>query len=394
MSITTYLFGIDLRARSSVVNKTFDTKALDKIIKQTVAAVERGKSQIFEIYEAARGEMDNIAKDVYAIKQQAVAIICKVDELERRERRSRLRLMEVSRNFHIYSEQNVKTAYEEASQLQVELAVAREQEQNMRRQRNDLEQRLKILKETVSKAESLATLVGSALTVMGTQMENVLVQVESMQQRQLFGAKIIKAQEEERKRVAREIHDGPAQTMANIVFRAEVCERLIETDLSRSKTELRDLREQVRCCIKEVRKIIFDLRPMTLDDLGLVPTIRRTLDTLRDRTGMSVDLRVMGEEKRLDSHVEVSFFRIIQEALTNVEKHARASSVVVRIEFMAKTASAIIEDNGIGFDTAANVGGESFGLMGMWERMSLLNGEINLTSKKGQGTRLAVKVPL
>lgn len=376
------------------MNKTFDTKALDKIIKQTIAAVERGKSQIFEIYEAARGEMDNIAKDVYAIKQQAAVIICKVDELERKERRSRLRLMEVSRNFHIYSEQDVKTAYEEASQLQVELAVAREQEQNMRRQRNDLEQRLKVLKETVAKAESLATLVGSALTVMGTQMENVLVHVESMQQRQLFGAKIIKAQEEERKRVAREIHDGPAQTMANIVFRAEVCERLIESDLSRSKTELRDLREQVRCCIKEVRKIIFDLRPMTLDDLGLVPTIRRTLDTLRDRTGMSVDLRVIGEEKRLDSHVEISFFRIIQEALTNVEKHARASSVIVRIEFMAKTASAIIEDNGIGFDTAANVGGESFGLMGMWERMSLLNGEINLTSKKGQGTRLVVKVPL
>jgi len=133
---------------------------------------------------------------------------------------------------------------------------------------------------------------------------------------------------------------------------------------------------------------------MTLDDLGLVPTIRRTLDTLRDRTGISVDLRVMGEEKRLDSHVEISFFRIIQEALTNVEKHAKASSVIVRIEFMAKTASAIIEDNGVGFDTAENVGSESFGLMGMWERMSLLNGEINLSSKKGQGTRIAVKVPL
>jgi len=376
------------------VNKTIDTKALDKIIKQTVAAVERGKSQIFEIYEAARGEMDNIAKDVYAMKQQAAAIICKVDELERKVRRSRLRLMEVSRNFHIYCEQDVKTAYEEASQLQVDLAVAREQEQNMRRQRNDLEHRLKVLKETVAKAESLATLVGSALAAMGTQMENVLVQVESMQQRQLFGAKIIKAQEEERRRVAREIHDGPAQTMANIVFRAEVCERLIETDLTRSKAELKDLREQVRFCIKEVRKIIFDLRPMTLDDLGLVPTIRRTLDTLRDRTGISVDLRVMGEEKRLDSHVEISFFRIIQEALTNVEKHAKASSVIVRIEFMTKTASAIIEDNGVGFDTAENVGSESFGLMGMWERMSLLNGEINLSSKKGQGTRIAVKVPL
>jgi two-component system sensor histidine kinase DegS len=229
---------------------------------------------------------------------------------------------------------------------------------------------------------------------MGTQMEHVLVHVESMQQRQLFGAKIIKAQEEERRRVAREIHDGPAQTMANIVFRAEVCERLIETDLGRSKTELQDLREQVRFCLKEVRKIIFDLRPMTLDDLGLVPTIRRTLDTLKERTGVAVDLRVIGEDKRLDSHVEISFFRIIQEALTNIEKHAKASSVIVRIEFMLKAVSAVVEDDGEGFDTAESVGSESFGLMGMWERMSLLNGEISLTSKKGKGTKVTFKVPL
>lgn len=376
------------------MDKKLDTKALDKIIKQTVAAVERGKSQIFDIYEAARGEMENIAKDVNEIKQQAAAIIFKVDELERKERRSRLRLMEVSRNFHVYSEEDVKSTYEEASQLQVDLAVAREQEQNLRRQRNDLEQRLKILKETVAKAENLVTQVGSALAVMGTQMEHVLVHVESMQQRQLFGAKIIKAQEEERRRVAREIHDGPAQTMANIVFRAEVCERLIETDLGRSKTELQDLREQVRFCLKEVRKIIFDLRPMTLDDLGLVPTIRRTLDTLKERTGVAVDLRVIGEDKRLDSHVEISFFRIIQEALTNIEKHAKASSVIVRIEFMIKAVSAVVEDDGEGFDTAESVGSESFGLMGMWERMSLLNGEISLTSKKGKGTKVTFKVPL
>lgn len=376
------------------MDKKLDTKALDKIIKQTVAAVERGKSQIFDIYEAARGEMENIAKDVNEIKQQAAAIIFKVDELERKERRSRLRLMEVSRNFHVYSEEDVKSTYEEASQLQVDLAVAREQEQNLRRQRNDLEQRLKVLKETVAKAENLVTQVGSALAVMGTQMEHVLVHVESMQQRQLFGAKIIKAQEEERRRVAREIHDGPAQTMANIVFRAEVCERLIETDLGRSKTELQDLREQVRFCLKEVRKIIFDLRPMTLDDLGLVPTIRRTLDTLKERTGVAVDLRVIGEDKRLDSHVEISFFRIIQEALTNIEKHAKASSVIVRIEFMLKAVSAVVEDDGEGFDTAESVGSESFGLMGMWERMSLLNGEISLTSKKGKGTKVTFKVPL
>lgn len=371
-----------------------DAKMLDKIIKQTMAAIERGKSQIFDIYEAARQEMDNVRKDVERVKQSTADIIFKVDELERKERRARLRLAEVSRNFRVYSEDDVKAAYEEASKLQVDLAVAREQEQSLRRQRDDLELRLRTLKNTVEKAENLVSQVGAALGFLGNEMGGVLSQIESMQQRQLFGAKIIKAQEEERRRVAREIHDGPAQAMANVVFRAEVCERLIDTDLQRSKNELRDLREQVRFCLKETRKIIFDLRPMTLDDLGLVPTIRRVLDTMKERTGIVSELRLLGEEKRLDSHIEIGLFRIIQEALTNVEKHAKASLVVVKIEFSLKTVNAVVEDNGQGFDTDTNAGAESFGLMGMKERMHLLNGDVTIKSEKGRGTKLSIKVPL
>ena len=376
------------------MKKPLDTKALDKIVKQTIAAVERGKSQMFDIYEAARAEMENVKKDVERVKQQAADIILKVDELERYERRSRLRLMEVSRNFHIYAEQDVKTAYEETSQLQVDLAVARAQEQNLRQQRDGLEVRLKSLKDTVKKAEELVSQVGAALGFMGNQMGGVILHLESMQQRQLFGAKIIKAQEEERRRVAREIHDGPAQSMANVVFRAEVCERLIDTDIERSKAELRALREQVRDCLKETRKIIFDLRPMTLDDLGLVPTIRRILDTFRERIGVMTEIRVMGEEKRLDSHFEIGLFRIIQEALHNIEKHAKATHVIVRIEFNLKAISVIIQDDGKGFDSAETVGSESFGLMGIRERVDLLSGELNIKSEKNQGTKVTIKVPL
>lgn len=369
------------------------TKVLDKIVKQTIAAIEKGKSQIFDIYEAARNEMENVKKDVERVKQQTADIIFKVDELERRERRSRLRLAEVSRNFHIYTEEDVKAAYEEASRLQVELAVAREQEQNLRRQRDDLEIRLRALKDTVEKAEALVSQVGAALGFLGNQMDNVLTQLGTLHQKQIFGAKIIKAQEEERRRVAREIHDGPAQAMANIVFRAEVCERLIDTDMNRAKTELGDLREHVRLCLRETRKIIFDLRPMTLDDLGLVPTVRRVLDTLKERSGLIPELRIMGEERRLNNHLEIGLFRIIQEALTNVEKHARATSVQVRIEFSPGMISAIVEDNGRGFESVDNVGSESFGLMGMRERINLLSGEIKITSILGKGTKIFIKVP-
>jgi len=374
--------------------ENLDTKKLDEIVKDTIAAVENSKNQIYDIYEAARKEMENIKKDVEHIKQQTIDIIFKVDELEKIERRSRLRLVEVSRNFSLYSEKDIKGAYDDASNIQVDLAVARAQEQNLRRQRDELELRLRTMKDTVAKAENLTNQVGAVLGYLGDQMDGVVLKVESMQQSQLFGSKIIKAQEEERRRVSREIHDGPAQAMANIVFRAEVCERLIDVDMVRARKELADLREQVRICLKETRKIIFDLRPMTLDDLGLVPTIKRFLDIAKERSGLITAVRLIGEERRLDSYVEVGIFRTIQEAVNNIEKHAQASLVNVVIEFRRDTLAVSVEDNGIGFDSAGNVGSESFGLVGMRERIHLLNGELTIRSVKGTGTKITIKVTL
>jgi two-component system sensor histidine kinase DegS len=374
--------------------KKFDINTLDKIVKTTIAAVEKGKTQIFDIYEAARNEVENIKKDVERTKQETVSIIFVVDDLEKKERRSRVKLMEVSRNFSVYTEDDIKAVYDDARNLQVELAVARAQEQNLRHQRDELELRLRSLKKTVSKAEGLTTQVGAVLGYLGDQMGDVVVKIESLQQSQVFGAKIIKAQEEERRRVSREIHDGPAQAMANIVFRAEVCERLIDIDVVRAKKEMSDLREQVRQCLKETRKIIFDLRPMTLDDLGLVPTVKRFLDTVKERSGIIADIRILGEERRLDSYVEIGIFRIFQEAITNVEKHAKASTLSIVMEFRQDALLATIVDNGEGFDTADNLGSESFGLLGMRERVSLLNGELVIKSEVGVGTKIIVKVNL
>lgn len=374
--------------------QNLDTQTLDKIVKQTIESIENSKSQIFDIYEAAKNELENVKKDVEKIKKETVEIIFKVDELEKKERRGRLRLMEVSRNFRVYSEDDIKAVYEEANQLQIELAVAREKEENLRRKRDELEMRMKKLIATVKKAETLASQLGAALGFMGSEMGSVLTQLETLQQKQMFGTKIIKAQEEERRRVSREIHDGPAQAMANIAFRSEVCERLLDTDVERCRRELIDLREQVRQCLRETRKIIFDLRPMTLDDLGLVPTLKRILDTLKQRTRIVPELKVLGEEKRLDAYIEVGLFRIIQEALNNIEKHAEANNVYVRVDFRLKMVTAVIEDDGKGFNMSEHVGRESFGLMGMKERINLLGGELEIKSQVGQGTKILIKVPL
>lgn len=369
-------------------------KELDKIVKDTIEAVEKSKGQIFDIYEAARREMDHVQRDVERLKQQAAEVIFKVDDVEKRERRSRLRLMEVSRDFQRYSETNIKEAYEEANRLQVDLAVLRSQEQGLRRMRDESEVRLRALKETVDKAERLVSQVGVVLNFLSAEMGGVVNQLETLQQRQFFGAKIIQAQEEERRRVAREIHDGPAQSMANIVFRAEVCEHFLDSDLERARNELKELRALVRNSLAEVRKIIFDLRPMTLDDLGLVATVRRLLEGAEKRTGLICELRVTGDAKRLDSHVEVGLFRVVQEAVTNAEKHAKANRVVVQLDYSYQFVNAQVEDDGQGIADVEAIGEESFGLMGIRERAKLLGGEVLLESAVGEGTRIRLRIPL
>ena len=371
-----------------------DAKILDKIAKQTISAVKESKDQIFDIYEAARQQMKNVEKDVEHVRFGMAETIMTVDGLERKLRVARLRLVQVSRNFRLHSDEEIKEAYETANNLQIELAVARATELNLRHRRDEAELSMRNLRHTVQKAESLASQVGTVLGYLAEQIDNIVLQVETLQQRQKVGGKIIKAQEAERRRVAREIHDGPAQSMASIVFRAEVCEKLTATDMDRAKNELKGLREQVRFCLKEIRKIIFDLRPMTLDDLGLVPTLHKILDTLKEQTGIEGELKIVGEEKRLSSYIEIGVFRSIQEALNNVAKHSGASKVIVRLEFTPAFIGVLVEDNGRGFDVAATHGSQSFGLVGMHERVKILDGEITVRSEKDKGTKVFIQVPL
>ena len=200
--------------------------------------------------------------------------------------------------------------------------------------------------------------------------------------------------EEERMRIARDMHDGPAQSMANLVLQAEILERLIARDPTLVAKELDDFKNGVRHVLDETRRLIFDLRPMTLDDLGLVPTLRKFIKEFGDRTGVHAYMRVVGEEARLPGSLEPTLFRIVQEALNNVRKHARASTVEVVIHFQPKVVTAVVRDDGVGMDVAATEarldGTRNLGLISMRERADLEKGRIEIRSQPGKGTEVRV----
>jgi two-component system sensor histidine kinase DegS len=204
--------------------------------------------------------------------------------------------------------------------------------------------------------------------------------------------------EEERMRIARDMHDGPAQSMANLVLQAEILERLIQRDPGQVVKELADFKDGVRAVLEDTRRLIFDLRPMTLDDLGLVPTLRKFVKDYGDKAKLNAQLRVMGEEVRLPGSYEPSIFRIIQEALNNARKHAKARNVEVLINFQDDTVTAVVRDDGVGMDVAAIEaridGSKNLGLISMRERAELEKGTLEIRSEPGKGTEVRAGFPI
>jgi two-component system, NarL family, sensor histidine kinase DegS len=204
--------------------------------------------------------------------------------------------------------------------------------------------------------------------------------------------------EEERMRIARDMHDGPAQAMANLVLQAEILERLIARDPQLVVSELADFKDSVRTVLDDTRRLIFDLRPMTLDDLGLVPTLRKFVREFGENGAFAATLRVTGQEARLPGSLEATIFRIVQEALNNVRKHAHPTAVEVAVKFRPEAIEVTVRDNGVGMDLAATEAtldsARHFGLISMRERAQLEKGHLQITSQPGRGTEVQVSFSL
>lgn len=208
---------------------------------------------------------------------------------------------------------------------------------------------------------------------------------------------VIEAQEAERKRIARELHDETAQALTSLLIGLRVVERSHDMDEVRERTgELRTLTAQT---IDAVRRLAVELRPTTLDNLGLVAAIEAYARDLERKCGTRIGFRAVGiaPEERLAPEVELVVYRVVQEALTNVARHAHAGYAAVTLERLARSIALTVEDDGCGFDPDAIYrapGERTLGLFGMQERAELLGGRLSLWSAPGRGTRVSVAVPL
>src|SRR5438552_5149802 len=213
----------------------------------------------------------------------------------------------------------------------------------------------------------------------------------------LRATQILNAMEEERKRIARELHDETSQVLTSLLISLAILEESITTDVARSR--IADTRKLAHQTLRAIRNLSIDLRPSALDDLGLLPALRWYVKEYQQKFAISIDLQVIGFKERLTAEMETALYRIIQESLTNVARHAQAQKVSVVMKEDEQTVYATISDDGIGFEAdplqkTPGPGQEhGWGLVGMHERARLLDGSLTITSHPGSGTTVHVQIP-
>ncbi len=335
---------------------------LEQFIADSQARLEKTQREIQEIgllVEQSQGEIEKLASrntDVTA------------------------RVHQMQAHFDTVPREDIRENYEAAMDAQQRLFTMRGQLEKLQSDHKNL--------------KVISDYIGRAMDILGANPD-IDVAEETPQGKGDVMGKIIQAQEEERRKISRQIHDGPAQVLSNFILQTEIATRLFENDPEKARVELESLKEAAASSFAKVRDFIFELRPMMLDDLGLVPTVKRYAEAFKEKSGLEINVVSTGQESRMQPHREVVLFRAVQAVLANTRDHAQATQVKIVLDIDTENVRMTAEDNGKGFDPEL-IGQDEYlthGLALISNQIHELNGSIEIDSKPGEGTRIAVELP-
>ena len=367
---------------------------LEAVFNRALQAVEDGQRRLAELAGEIRREHERVRQALEQVQKETLRCIEQADELEARSRVARYELFRVSRDYQRSTESDVRRAYEEAERLQILLGEVRERERSLRARRAELERSLSRLAQLLEQAETLESNMKAALEALRGNVSVLHRQLWEWQARYEMGRRVIQAQEKERGHLARELHDGAAQGLASIAVELELCDRLLDNGLETVRRQLVRVRGLVKETLADMRRVIFNLRPVMLDELGLVAAVRRYADQLNSLGPPRVEVTLHGPERRFDPALEIAAFRVIQEAVHNARRHARASRITVHLESGSGFLHVTVRDDGRGFDpeqVQRQPQAGHLGLVGMRERVELLGGRFSIHSAPDMGTRVSAR---
>lgn len=319
-------------------------------------------------------------KEIDILIQQTSA---EVDRLAQRNAQVNNRLRQLESSFDTVPRSDIQEVYAAVLDAQKRLFMMRGQLEKLQSDQQHMQRYVSRLSRFLEATQGLGEAASGPKPSSGPGQQPTVV-------------RIVEAQEQERQRLVRQLHDGPAQSLTNLILQAEICERLFDSDAGRARAELGNLKTAVVSTFQKVRDFMADLRPMMLDDLGLIPTLKRYVDTFNGKSDVPATLTLTGAERRLASYKEVTIFRVLQELLTNARVHAHATRIQLALDMGETLIMASVEDNGSGFNPQEVLapGGKTIGLMTQRERVEMLGGRLTIESSPGRGTKVTVELPV
>ncbi len=342
---------------------------------------ENAWDQFTEVCQRNSEQVKKELKEVDMLIQQTSV---EVDRIMQANSRAVARARQIESSFDTTPREDIKSAYDSLIENQRRLFTMRGQLEKLQSDQKNLTR--------------LAELYQTVLEHTAPEEINVAEAIgfDKPATPQAMVVSIIEAQEQERLRLSRQMHDGPAQALTNLVLQAEICERLFDRDPARAKDELSELKKNVVNTFKSVKGFIFDLRPMMLDDLGLAPTMRRYVEGTKETGYTGLSLHITGKDRRLAAHKEVTIFRVVQALIHLGREQSRASSINIVMDIGDNQVTVTIEDNGSGFvidEGLTTPDAMRLNLPTHRERIEMLGGKIFFNSTPGQGLRVNFSLP-
>jgi two-component system sensor histidine kinase DegS len=313
-------------------------------------------------------------KEVNFMLEQSQA---ELNKLTQRNTAMTAQLQQLQTTLETASKQDIRTTYDSALDAQQRLYVMRGQIEKLQGEKTAFTKYLTFLE----KAKKVMDISGATGKLQkGSAAETVQM--------------LIDAQEVERQHLSRQMHDGPAQALSNFILQTEIAMRLFDVDQGRAKDELANLKTSAMSTFQKVRNYIFELRPMALDDLGMVPAIKRYTETFKEQTGIDAQFQVTGSEIRMAPYLETMIFRSVQELLGYSARLTQASQVKVNINIDRENVHVIIDDNGKGYPEEELTTDKARGLKLIRDRVDMLGGHIEIDNVTDQGTRISFEMPV
>lgn len=369
-----------------------------KIVDNVLSEINLGKSKIFNISDRLRDEYEERKKELETVKNELFHVITEVDELEKLDKDMRNRLVVESKKLEEVDNELLKSIYDKALDIRVKYITKQNEEKDLIKRRDNIQRTLKNYTMSINEAENAISQISIAIDFL---KGNLVDTINSNDEKNKINnvIKILENQEKEKKRIARDIHDGPAQYIANVIMRIDFCKVVIKKDIDRGIKELEDLKLHTKRALKEVRAIIYGLKPIHLEELGLKGAIEDiALEVINDYK-INMYHEFNGDIEELENVVKITAYRIIQEIINNVKKHSRAKNVNLKVYINKRILSIEIEDDGVGFDFKETLkklksDGNKYGLIGIIERVNQLEGRIKVISSFGGGTIYNINLPI